>query len=96
MEFLPDIVPVLITALQDSTPAVARQSGTCGIDLFRSTLVRIAIQVSRHITEYNHLINFFWYTCMQEKDEYVFWFRCSSRNGNYVDNKKKFILELKF
>lgn len=59
VEFLPDIVPVLITALQDSTPAVARQSGTCGIDLFRSTLVRIAIQVSRHLEECNRLIKFF-------------------------------------
>lgn len=46
VEFLPDIVPVLITVLKDGTPAVARQSVTCGIDLFRRTLVRIAIQVS--------------------------------------------------
>ncbi|XP_059305368.1 uncharacterized protein LOC132056978 [Lycium ferocissimum] len=43
-EFLPDIVPVLISALKDGTPAVARQAITCGIDIFRCTLVKVAIQ----------------------------------------------------
>ncbi|KAJ7961230.1 symplekin [Quillaja saponaria] len=43
-EFLPEIVPVLITVLDDSTPAVARQAITCGIDLFRCTLETIAYQ----------------------------------------------------
>lgn len=43
-EFLPDIVPVLISALKDDTPAVARQAITCGIDIFRCTLVKVAIQ----------------------------------------------------
>lgn len=46
MEFLPEIVPVLITVLNDSTPAVARQAITCGIDLFRRTLEKVAIQVN--------------------------------------------------
>ena len=46
MEFLPEIVPVLISVLNDATPAVARQGISCGIDLFRSTLMKIAIQVN--------------------------------------------------
>ncbi|XP_075088235.1 uncharacterized protein LOC107816280 isoform X4 [Nicotiana tabacum] len=43
-EFIPDIVPVLISALKDDMPAVARQAITCGIDIFRCTLVKVAIQ----------------------------------------------------
>lgn len=46
MEFLPEIVPVLISVLNDATPAVARQGISSGIDLFRSTLMKIAIQVN--------------------------------------------------
>lgn len=45
MEFLPEIVRALITVVDDGTPAVARQAITSGIDLFRSTLERVAIQV---------------------------------------------------
>lgn len=44
-ELLPDIIPVLISALKDDTPAVARQAITCGIGIFRCTLVKVAIQV---------------------------------------------------
>lgn len=43
-ELLPDIIPVLISALKDETPAVSRQAITCGIDIFRCTLVKVAIQ----------------------------------------------------
>lgn len=43
-ELLPDIIPVLISALKDDTPAVARQAITCGIGIFRCTLVKVAIQ----------------------------------------------------
>lgn len=46
MEFLPEIVPVFMTLLKDSTPAVARQAITCAIELFRSTLEKIAVQVT--------------------------------------------------
>ena len=46
VEFLPEIVPILVTVLKDGTPAVARQAITCGIDIFRCTLVKVAIQVS--------------------------------------------------
>lgn len=45
IEFLPEIVPVLIAFLKDDTPPVARQAITSGIDLFRSTLEKVAIQV---------------------------------------------------
>lgn len=68
VEFLPDIVPVLITALQDSTPAVARQSGTCGIDLFRSTLVRIAIQ-GIYSSELDDSLKLSWGWMLKFKDE---------------------------
>ncbi|KAL3038120.1 hypothetical protein AAZX31_01G111400 [Glycine max] len=43
-EFLSDIVPVLIDLLDDDTPAVVRQALLCGIDLFRATLEKIAVQ----------------------------------------------------
>lgn len=49
VEFLPEIVPVLITVLNDATPAVARQAINCGINLFRRTLERIAVQVNLSI-----------------------------------------------
>lgn len=42
---MPEIVPVLMSVLDDSTPAVARQAIKCGLDLFRATLQKIAIQV---------------------------------------------------
>ncbi|XP_030481305.1 uncharacterized protein LOC115698245 isoform X1 [Cannabis sativa] len=44
VDFLSEIVPVLLTVLNDPTPAVARQAVTCGIDLFRRTLEKVAIQ----------------------------------------------------
>lgn len=45
MEFVPDIVNVLVNVLDDHVPAVARQAITSGISLFQSTLEKIAIQV---------------------------------------------------
>lgn len=47
LEFLPEMVPVLISVLNDESPQVARQAIACGIDLFRHTFVRFAMQVSR-------------------------------------------------
>ncbi|KAK4396118.1 hypothetical protein Sango_1448400 [Sesamum angolense] len=44
LELLPDIIPALIAALKDDTPAVARQAITCGVDIFRCSLVKVAIQ----------------------------------------------------
>ena len=46
LELLPEIIPVLISLLRDGTPAVARQSITCAINLFHCTLEKVAIQVS--------------------------------------------------
>ncbi|OMO85062.1 hypothetical protein CCACVL1_10448 [Corchorus capsularis] len=44
VEFAPQIAPFLITVLEDDTPAVARQSISSSIDLFRRTLEKVAIQ----------------------------------------------------
>ncbi|KAL1187492.1 hypothetical protein V6Z11_A01G253600 [Gossypium hirsutum] len=44
LEFVPEIAPFLITVVEDATPAVARQSIACSIDLFRHTLEKIAIR----------------------------------------------------
>uniref|UniRef100_A0A7N0VDI7 Symplekin n=1 Tax=Kalanchoe fedtschenkoi TaxID=63787 RepID=A0A7N0VDI7_KALFE len=44
LDVLPEVVPVLTTALEDSTPAVARQALKCGIGLFRCILEKVAIQ----------------------------------------------------
>ncbi|KAA3464831.1 Symplekin [Gossypium australe] len=44
LEFVPEIAPFLITVLEDATPAVARQSIACSIDLFRHTLEKTAIR----------------------------------------------------
>ncbi|KAL6988547.1 hypothetical protein U1Q18_014299, partial [Sarracenia purpurea var. burkii] len=44
VEFIPEIVHVLITLMKDGTPAVSRQVIGCGIDLFCSTLIKVTIQ----------------------------------------------------
>ncbi|WCJ28032.1 HEAT repeat-containing protein [Euphorbia peplus] len=44
LEFVPEIVPVLMGVLEDRAPAVARQAITCGINLFRSTLGKLAVK----------------------------------------------------
>ncbi|KAL6534378.1 hypothetical protein OROHE_013303 [Orobanche hederae] len=44
LELLPEIVPALVNVLKDDTPAVARQAISCGIDIFRCSLVKVAIQ----------------------------------------------------
>ncbi|XP_043695297.1 symplekin isoform X2 [Telopea speciosissima] len=44
IEFLPEMVPVLIAFLKDTAPAVARQAITSGTDLFCRTLEKVAIQ----------------------------------------------------
>lgn len=46
IQFLPDIVPVLMSVVNDDTPAVARQAISCGLDLFRCTLEKLAVQVN--------------------------------------------------
>ncbi|CAH9061330.1 unnamed protein product [Cuscuta europaea] len=44
IELLPEIMPLLITSLKDDTPAVARQSIICGIEIFRSLLLKVTVQ----------------------------------------------------
>lgn len=44
-EFLPEIVPALISVLKDKSPPVARQAIASGINLFRCTFEKIALQV---------------------------------------------------
>lgn len=44
LEYLPDMVPVLIAFLKDDTPAVARQAVSTGTNLFRNTLEEVALQ----------------------------------------------------
>ncbi|KAJ8620955.1 hypothetical protein MRB53_029484 [Persea americana] len=55
MEFIPEIVPVLIYFLKDDTPAVTRQAILSGTYLFRNMLERIAIQ-GLFSTELNDLL----------------------------------------
>ncbi|KAK4748216.1 hypothetical protein SAY87_014802 [Trapa incisa] len=43
-EFLPEIVPALISVLKDKSPPVARQAIASGINLFRCTFEKIALQ----------------------------------------------------
>ncbi|XP_026414316.1 uncharacterized protein LOC113309995 [Papaver somniferum] len=43
-ELIPEILPVLISFLEDDTPAVARQAISSGTDLFRSMLEKVAVK----------------------------------------------------
>lgn len=45
VDFVPVIVPVLLSLLQDATPAVARRAITSGSNIFRSVLEQVALQV---------------------------------------------------
>ncbi|KAG7965085.1 hypothetical protein I3843_09G205600 [Carya illinoinensis] len=68
MEFLPEIVRALITVVDDGTPAVARQAITSGIDLFRSTLERVAIQ-GLYSSELNSSVESSWAWMLKFKDK---------------------------
>lgn len=59
MELLPDMVPTLISFLQDETPAIARQAITTGTNLFRFVLEKIVIQVKKGLQGY--IMTFFYY-----------------------------------
>ncbi|GJZ73788.1 symplekin isoform X1 [Tanacetum coccineum] len=67
-ELLPDIVPLLITLLRDGTPAVARQSITSGISLFRRALTKIALQ-GLYSSELDDSIESSWEWVLKLKDE---------------------------
>lgn len=49
LELLPEIIPALLDVLKDNTPAVVRQAITCGIDIFRCSLVKVAVQVGSEL-----------------------------------------------
>ncbi|XAR50837.1 hypothetical protein NMG60_11005286 [Bertholletia excelsa] len=68
MELIPEIVPALITILKDVTPAVARQAITCGIDLFRSTLVKVSIQ-GLYSSDLDNLLESSWAWMSKLRDE---------------------------
>ncbi|KAK4418934.1 Symplekin [Sesamum alatum] len=68
LELLPDIIPALIAALKDDTPAVARQAITCGIDIFRCSLVKVAIQ-GLYSSEFNESLKSSWECVLKFRDE---------------------------
>ncbi|KAL5550451.1 hypothetical protein UlMin_000627 [Ulmus minor] len=68
VNFLPEIVPGLISVLNDPTPAVARQAITCGIDLFRSTLQKITIQ-GLYSSELDDTLESSWAWMLKFKDK---------------------------
>ncbi|KAL6987815.1 hypothetical protein U1Q18_013560 [Sarracenia purpurea var. burkii] len=68
VEFIPEIIPVLITLLKDGTPAVSRQVISCGIDLFRSTLIKVTIQ-GLYSSELDDSLASSWAWILKFKDE---------------------------
>lgn len=44
LQFLPEIVPVMLTLLKDDTPPVARQVVASSIHIFRCTLFKVSVQ----------------------------------------------------
>ncbi|KAF2306386.1 hypothetical protein GH714_017289 [Hevea brasiliensis] len=68
LEFVPEIVPVLMSVLEDSAPAVARQAITCGINLFRSTLQKLAIQ-GLYASELDDLLKSSWSSMLEFKEK---------------------------
>ncbi|KAF8394916.1 hypothetical protein HHK36_018855 [Tetracentron sinense] len=67
MEFLPEMLPVLMTFLKDETPAVVRQAITSGTDLFRCTLENVAIQ-GLHSSELDVSLESSWAWMLKFKD----------------------------
>ncbi|KAJ8898989.1 hypothetical protein K2173_008491 [Erythroxylum novogranatense] len=67
-EFVPEIVPVLMSVLEDRTPAVARQAITCGTNLFRSILQLVAIQ-GLYTSELDDLVKLSWSSMLEFKEQ---------------------------
>lgn len=67
LEYLPDMVPVLIAFLKDDTPAVARQAVSTGTNLFRNTFEEVALQgiYSGHV---DHSLEDSWAWMVKFKD----------------------------
>ncbi|GLT37611.1 hypothetical protein SLA2020_119170 [Shorea laevis] len=68
IEFVPEIVPVLMSVLDDDTPAVARQAIASGIDLLRSTLEKVAIQ-GLHTSELENDLELAWSSMLEFKEK---------------------------
>ncbi|KAL6520910.1 hypothetical protein OROGR_017479 [Orobanche gracilis] len=68
LELLPEIVPALVDVLKDDTPAVARQAISCGIDIFRCSLVKVAIQ-GLCSNELNESMRSAWTIAVKFRDE---------------------------
>uniref|UniRef100_A0A9I9E091 Symplekin n=1 Tax=Cucumis melo TaxID=3656 RepID=A0A9I9E091_CUCME len=68
IDLLPQIVPLLITVLTDDTPAVVRQSITCAIDLFRISLVKIAMK-GLYSSEIDNSLQSLWTWMLKFKEE---------------------------
>ncbi|KAL0375338.1 UNVERIFIED_CONTAM: hypothetical protein Sradi_3449500 [Sesamum radiatum] len=68
LELLPDIIPALIAALKDDTPAVARQAITSGVDIFRCSLAKVAIQ-GLYSSEFNESLKSSWECVLKFRDE---------------------------
>lgn len=67
-EFLPEIVPSLMNILKDDAPAVARQAITCAINIFRCTLVKVAIQ-GLYSSEFDESLKSSWKCVLKLRDE---------------------------
>ncbi|KVH94873.1 Armadillo-like helical [Cynara cardunculus var. scolymus] len=67
-DLLPDVVPLLVNLLRDSTPAVARQAITCGISLFRRVLTKIALQ-GLYSSQLDDSLESSWVWVLKFKDE---------------------------
>ncbi|KAL9426003.1 hypothetical protein AB3S75_032884 [Citrus x aurantiifolia] len=68
VQLVPEIVPVLISVLDDATPAVARQAITSGLDLFRFTLEKVAIQ-GLHSSDLDSSLESSWDWMLKFKDK---------------------------
>lgn len=68
IDLLPQIVPLLITVLTDDTPAVVRQSITCAMDLFRFSLVKIAMK-GLYSSEIDSSLQSLWTWMLKFKEE---------------------------
>lgn len=68
VQLVPEIVPVLISVLDDATPAVARQAITSGLDLFRFTLEKVAIQ-GLHSSDLDSSLESSWEWMLKFKDK---------------------------
>ncbi|XP_042050087.1 uncharacterized protein LOC121795614 isoform X2 [Salvia splendens] len=68
LQLLPEIIPALVNVLKDDTPAVARQAISCGFDIFRYSLVNVAIQ-GLYSSEFDDSLRSSWAWVSKFRDE---------------------------